>query len=159
MSDAYTPPEGDATIVVGIDQGLSSFECGKISREESQGQEWYRVCLNHIDPLDPVCPDHGPRNLPTVTEDGLEHDVREWKTIGSTGIDLLAINADGTHELIGCMVPGGYAQQVVAEHRLVTTPYYDDEHRGGSWVVLLTRQAVEIDRLQKRVRELEKTHD
>lgn len=78
-------------------------------------------------------------------------DVREWRVGSRYASVLYAVNPDGEDEVIGAGMNPQVAAQIVAEHALCTTPYADDEHRGGSWVTLLAQQAAEIARLRREL--------
>lgn len=83
-----------------------------------------------------------------------DHDLREWEVAPSTAVGgmpavVWALIPHDEPEIIAMAMTHQCAQQIVGEHHLVTTPYHDDEHRGGSWLELLTGMQAEIARLQR----------
>jgi hypothetical protein len=80
-------------------------------------------------------------------------DTRTWRVGSHYGIHLYAVNPAGDDEPIGTALTPEIAAQIVAEHALVTTPYADDDHRGGSWADLFMRQEAEIARLRRELRQ------
>lgn len=84
-------------------------------------------------------------------------DTRQWRVGSHYGIHLYAVNPDGDDQPIGTALTPEIAAQIVSEHALCTTPYADDEHRGGSWVQMIAQllgqqmaMQREIDRLKAR---------
>lgn len=85
-------------------------------------------------------------NLPDLPD--AAQDTRVWRVTPCHPVHVWAVNPDGDDELVVDARTPEIAAQIVAEHALVTAPYFGDGHRGGSWVSVLVQ-------LQKQVRDLE----
>ncbi len=90
---------------------------------------------------------------PAETDTAGPHDIRQWHISQYNNNRISAINPDSDDDAIATALTPNIAEQIVAEHALCTTPYADDDHRGGSWVQLLGQLTGENIRLRRLVAE------
>lgn len=92
-----------------------------------------------------------------------DHDLRAWEIAPRTafgGMSVIwALVPDGEPVAVAMATTQECAEQIVAEHALVTTPYHDNEHRGGSWVAMLSGLQAEIMRLRRLLEHHSILHD